>query len=325
MQVVVTGAGGFIGRQLVRALGERGGLQGPAGPRMPERLVLTDRAPFPLPALPGTEVVALVGDLRDEAFLAEVLGAGADSLFHLAATLTIDAERDPETGWAVNLQLPFRLLEACRRAGRRTRFVYASSMAVFGGRLPERVSDDQVRRPKTSYGTAKAITELLIDDYTRLGHLDGRALRLPFVVIRPGTPQPVVSDMVAGLAREPLQGRAVAAPLEETTAFPLVSVQRVAANLLALHDLPGSAFGDSRAVNQPGLTVTLADVRRALARVAGPETAALLTAAPDPEVLRVVESWPRRFVSELPLDPPLEADPDMESILRAYLEAADGA
>src|SRR5699024_9836318 len=137
--------------------------------------------------------------------------------FHLAATLTIDAERDLGRAWAVNARLPFQLLEFARRSGKQPRFVYASSIAVFGGKLPERVVESQVQTPRTSYGTAKAITELLINDCTRHGFIDGRALRLPIVVIRPGDPAGqaetgAVSDLIGALAREPLAGREITSP-----------------------------------------------------------------------------------------------------------------
>jgi D-erythronate 2-dehydrogenase len=282
--------------------------------------VLVDRTAVDFPAGSLAKVTSLAGDLRDDGFLAEVMGAGADSWFHLAATLTIEAERDLETGWAINLQLPLRLLEACRRSASTPRFVYASSIAVFGGKLPNAVSDDHVQTPQTSYGTAKSVTELLINDYSRQGHVDGRALRLPIVVIRPGEPTGAVSDIIAGLAREPLKGRDVVSPLDMTARFPVVSAALVAENLMRVHDAPTSCFAGSRAVNQPGLTVSVADIVAALGRVAGAEVAARVRIEPRTDVQRVVAGWPTDFVTEARLHPPLEPDPDYDSILRAYLE-----
>ncbi|MEE3098907.1 MAG: NAD-dependent epimerase/dehydratase family protein, partial [Pseudomonadota bacterium] len=294
MRVLITGAGGFIGRALTEALTRRGWLAGPGGEMRPiTELILADLAAPPDPgARPPMQVRRIAGDLTDPEVFARALAPFPDAVFHLAATLTLEAEADPVRGWEINVELPRRLLEAAREMGRlagnRPRLVCVSSIAAFGGALPERVSDAQAQTPTTSYGTAKSIVELLINDYARKGHVDGRALRLPIVLTRPGAPVPAVSDIIAGLAREPLRGRDAASPLAEDDRFPVVSVGRAAANLVRLHDLPAEVFGVSRAVNQPGLTVSVADIRAALARAAGPEAAARLTCAPDPAVRAVV-------------------------------------
>lgn len=323
MKVLVTGANGFIGRALVREMIAGGRLALADGsPARIEELLLVDRNPVAAPAAPGIRVRTLHGDLRDDALLAQAIDNGPDSIFHLAATLTIDAENDPASGWAINMQLPWRLLEACRGADVRPRFVYASSIAVFGGRLPEAVSDTQFRTPGTSYGTAKAITELLIDDYSRKGIVDGRALRLPVVLLRPPAATRTMSDIIAAIAREPMRGESTVAPLGPSLRFPVVSVQRVATNLLRLHDIDASRFGDCRSVNQPGLSVSVADIVAALGRVAGPEAAARVSIEPDPAVEAVMRGWPTEFVSSCRFDPPLEPDPDFDTILRAW--QADG-
>jgi D-erythronate 2-dehydrogenase len=261
----------------------------------------------------------MVGDLTDERFLSKVLPARIDSIFHLAATLTVDAERDFHAGWSVNLELPFQLLESCRQSGHAPRFVYASSIAVFGGQLPERVGEDHLQRPRTSYGTAKAMVELLINDYTRHGLVDGRALRLPIVVVRPGEPVASVSDRIAALVREPLRGQPVSCPVERTTRFPVVSVRRATENLVRLHDADAAMLRTDRAVNQPGLSVTPADIIAALERVVGADTATLVGFEPDAAIQRAVASWPREFATDIDLHPPLAADPDFETILRGYL------
>ncbi len=325
MRALITGAGGFIGRTLTRSLLAQGSLAGPDGrPRPITELVLVDRAPFSAQSAASVRIVQKIGDLRDESFFDDCFADGVDSVFHLAATLTIEAETDFEAGWAINMQLPHRLLEACRKSGRRPRFVYASSIATFGGPLPERVSEAQAQTPQTSYGVAKVITEQLINDYSRHGHVDGRALRLPIVLIRDGAPSRAVSDIIAGLAREPLNGESVQSPLPADARYPVVSVDTVAANMIRVHDLPADVFGVSRALNQPGLTVSTADVVAALGRVGGPEVAARVSYAPDPAVEAVVASWPTEFVSDAPLDPPLLADPDFDAVIQSYLAARQG-
>ena len=321
MRVLITGAFGLIGRRLTRELIARGTLNDGSGQEQAiGEILLVDLAvPERLPSASFT-IRALAGDMCDAEFLAQVMAPAPDAIFHLAASLTVEAERDLARGWAVNLHLPLRMMEALREGGTRAKFVYTSSVAVFGGDLPAVVADDHVQNPQTSYGTAKAITERLLDDYSRHGFIDARSLRLPIVVIRPGAPTGAVSDLISGLAREPLAGRPVTAPIDATMPFPIVSVERAARNLVLLHDAPRSVFGASRAINQPALTVCVNDFIAALERIAGRDPARLVEIAPDPAITRIVAGWPRRFVTQHPLEEIITADESLDAILTAYLD-----
>ncbi|MGY6645030.1 MAG: NAD-dependent epimerase/dehydratase family protein [Salinarimonas sp.] len=325
MRVLITGAFGLIGRRLTQELIAQGTLtDSEVRVRAIEEILLVDRVvPAQLPSAPFT-IRAMAGDMCDADFLGQVMGFRADTTFHLAASLTVEAERDLAQGWAVNLHLPLRMLECLRLRAAQTKFVYTSSIAVFGGALPPVVADDHVQTPQTSYGTAKAVTERLLDDYSRHGFVDARSLRLPIVVIRPGAPTGAVSDMISGLAREPLAGRAVTAPVDGSIPFPIVSVAQAARNLVRLHDAPRTAFGASRAVNQPALTVCVNDFIAALERIAGSDTARLVTIDPDPEITRIVAGWPRRFVTHHPLGEIITADESLDAILTAHLAGRPG-
>ena len=314
LNVLVTGAAGFLGRAVVEALIRRGGLNGPGGVQPLTALTLVDRVPATPPAAPvDTRVV--VGSLVDHDLA--TLIADIDVIIHLAAFLTIESERDVAAGYDLNLHVPLRTLEAARVAGRRPRMVFPSSIAVFGGTLPGRVSENTVCTPQTSYGTAKAMVELMLSDYARHGFVDGRAIRIPIVVTRPGLPSPVVSDIVGEVIRGLLVGRKVVSPLDPDASFPIVSVERVAENVLNLAERPADRFGASRAVHQPGLTTTPRQLVESLERLAGERLKGRMSFAPDPAVTRVVAGWPSDFASDI--DDPLVGDADVDSIVRLAL------
>jgi nucleoside-diphosphate-sugar epimerase len=320
MRVLVIGAAGFIGSHLVSALLGRGQLAG----RRIERLVLADAKPVRLPNDAQVEVRAETGDISDRAFI-QHLASGVDTVFPLAATLTTEAEADFGKGLKVNLLALVDLLEALRQRrdrqdkGQAPRVVFASSIAAFGGALPETVDDTVQHLPQTSYGTHKAIAELLINDYSRHGFIDGRALRLPIVLMRRGSPSPAVSDRVAAIVREPLLGRDTVCPFDPGTRMPVASVHRVAEALMAIHDLPAGAFGDSRAINLPALSVTAGEMVESLQRFKNLRALGRVTFAPDAKLQAVVESWPKRFVSERASRHGIRADASFEEIIRHFL------
>jgi nucleoside-diphosphate-sugar epimerase len=306
MRVLVTGAAGFIGTHLVDALLARDDIT---------ELILADAV---APRLVTTGARIAVGDVCDPGYRRDLLAGGVDSVFHLAAMLTSEAERDVAAGMAVNLLAFFQFLDECRAQGTATKFIFPSSIATFGGPLPETVGDRVAQTPQTSYGTQKAIAELLINDYSRHGFIDGRALRLPFVVVRP-VPSGSVSDRVAGILREPLRGQEVVVPLSKETRVPLASAKCVARALLALHDLPANAFGHTRAVNLPSLTVSIAEIVAALDTYRASRDVGLVHWEPDPALQAVVDSWPKTFVSEFASRHGIAADGSLGEIIETFL------
>jgi len=322
MRVLITGAAGFIGSHLVSALLRQGQLRDASGaPRGISELVLADTMPIARAAAGGDiPILAETGDFCDPAFLRHLVGAGVDSVFHLAATLTIDAETNFARGLQVNVHGLMQLLEICRAQRRPPRFVFASSIAAFGGPLPKTVDDTVAQTPQTSYGTHKAIAELLLNDYSRHGFIDARALRLPFVLIRPGAASPAVSDRVAAIVREPLLGRDVACPLAPDTRIPVASARRVATALRAMHDLPAASFGHTRAMNLPSLTVSIGEMVDALQRFGQTRRLGRVSWEPDAKLQTVVDGWPGQFVSERASRNGICADADFDEIIRAFVE-----
>ena len=321
MRVLILGAAGFIGSHLTSALLKRGALTNASGRAEPvTELVLADACAVERMPSSDVPVRSEVGDCTDLAFLQRLFEQEVDSVFPLAATLTTEAEVNFSLGLQVNVLAFMQLLEACRQQRRVPRLVYASSIAAFGGSLPDSVDDSIAHTPQTSYGTHKAIAELLINDYSRHGFIDGRALRLPVVLTRPGAPSPAVSDRVAALVREPLQGRDVECPFDPQTCMPVASVRRVAEALIATHDLPASAFVDVRAFNLPALTVSVQEMLDALRRCAGSRTLGRVTFAPQRGLQAIVDGWPKGFVSAFATRHGIHAEVAFDEIVRAYIE-----
>jgi nucleoside-diphosphate-sugar epimerase len=327
VNVVITGGAGFLGSRLARELLAADSLDVAGdGARPLSRLTLIDQAPVP-PDLAGDErVTAIQGDLGqllDPAAGGPDTMAGAEVIFHLAAAVSGECEADFDLGIRANLRATEALLASCRTLGTCPVVVFSSSLAVFGGSedlpLPE-VVDDQTRpNPQTSYGAQKAMSEQLLADYTRKGFLRGRALRLVSVSVRPGRPNAAASGFMSGVIREPLAGQRAICPVTPETEVALASPAKAIAGLLRAATASDQAWGGRSAVNLPALTISLADMAAALGRIAGPEVSALIDWVPDPEIARMVASWPALVRAERAGRLGLTPDPDFESIIRMHL------
>lgn len=292
MHVVITGGSGFLGQRLARALLDRGSLTTSAGHVEPiDQLLLVDAVqPAVVPA--DSRVRTITGDVADRALVEAAVDGQTASIFHLAAVVSGGAEADFDLGMRVNLEATQHLLEVSRTRGHRPKIVFTSSVAVYGGALPDRPGDQTVLTPQSSYGTQKAIGELLINDYSRRGFVDGRSLRLPTISVRPGRPNAALSSFASGIIREPLNGEPAVCPVGPETALWLMSPTRVIESLIVGHEIDAARLGSNRSVILPGITVTTGAMVEALARVAGPDVAARVQWTPDPNVIRVASTWP---------------------------------
>jgi nucleoside-diphosphate-sugar epimerase len=264
-------------------------------------------------------VSAVTGDLVDPALLERAVGADTGSIFHLAAVVSGQAEAEFETGMRVNLDATRALLERCRKLSRPPKFVFASSLAVFGGPLPDPVPDDAALAPQTSYGTQKAIGEMLVYDMTRKGFIDGRSLRLPTITVRPGKPNKAASSFASGIIREPLAGVDAICPVAHDTRVWVSSPRTVIANFIVGHEAPAAKFAHTRSVNVPGILIGVGDMVAALRRIAGDAVADRVKWQLDPAIDRIVQTWPARFAPVLGPALGMHADPDFDGIVRAYI------
>ena len=336
VNVVITGAAGFLGSRLARELLAAGSLGVAGGQARPlSRMTLVDQAPVPPDLAADERVTAVRGDLTrlldPAADGPDVLATGglrgflgeAEVVFHLAAAVSGECEADFDLGIRANLQATEALLASCRALGTNPVVVFSSSLAVFGGSaelpLPQ-VVDDQTRpNPQTSYGAQKAIGEQLLADYTRKGFLRGRALRLASISVRPGRPNAAASGFMSGIIREPLAGQRATCPVDPDTEVALASPANAMAGLRCAATASDQAWGGRSAVNLPALTASLAEMAAALTRVAGPEVSALIDWIPDPQIARIVATWPARVHADRGARLGLTPDPDFDSIIRMHL------
>jgi nucleoside-diphosphate-sugar epimerase len=321
MKILVTGGSGFLGQRLIRTLIARSTLQYRGQPQAITRVTALDSVRSP-DEFRDERVHYVQVDLADHALTASVLQPGVDSVFHLAAVVSGAAEADFDLGMHVNVDGTRALLDACRAMPSPPTFVFASSVAVFGGALPEIIEDSTAPLPQSSYGVQKLIGELLVGDCSRRGYIDGRAVRLPTIVVRPGKPNAAASSFASGIIREPLAGVEAVCPVSADTDLWVMSPAGAVASLIHAHETTSAMWVAQRAVSLPGLTVSVREMLDALRVVGGEDAVRRVRFEADERIARIVRTWPARFNAAQASALGFAADHDIMSIIRAYAEEA---
>ncbi|MEM5383573.1 D-erythronate dehydrogenase [Paraburkholderia phymatum] len=319
MKVLITGGAGFLGQRLARELLARGELKGADGRRQPiTELVLLDVVAAPGPNDARVRIES--GDIAERGVLERLIDEKTLAIFHLAAIVSGQAESDFDLGMRINLDASRLLLDVCRMRGHKPRVVFTSSVAVYGGDLPEVVLDDTALNPQSSYGAQKAGAELLLNDYSRRGFVDGRVLRLPTISVRPGKPNAAASSFASGIIREPLTGEKAVCPVNGATRLWLLSPRKAIECLVAGCEIDGAAFGNRRTVNLPGVSVSVDEMIAALRDVAGDAVAARIEWKADERVEKIVGSWPAQWDTSRAQQLGFAGDASFNDIVRAFVD-----
>jgi nucleoside-diphosphate-sugar epimerase len=319
MNILITGGGGFLGQRVARRLLAQGETVNAKGERGPiRRITLMDIAE-PASGVQDPRVKFVKGEVSDAAAVAAALGADTDGVFHLAAVVSGQAEADFELGMRVNLDGFRVVLEACRKAGNRPRLLFASSIAVFGTPLPDVITDSTTPTPQASYGVQKLIGEWLTADYNRRGYIDGRAVRIPTVSVRPGKANAAASSFASAVIREPLNGVEYDCPVPAETLMWMCSPARVVGNLALAYELPSAAFGDLRAVSLPGIVVSVGAMVDSLRRLGGEAAAARVRYVKDERIQAIVKTWAAKLDTPRANGMGFTADKTMDEIVAQYI------
>lgn len=311
MNIVITGGAGFLGAMLTQTLLRR----------FPDitSLKVVDRVVLAESAQTDRRIVSVVADITNPADVEGLIDTETTHVFHLAAIVSSHAEEDFDLGVKVNLTATQLLLEKCRQVNPAIRFVFSSSLAVFGGQLPAVIEPMTATQPSSSYGTQKAMCELLVNDYGRRGLVDAITVRLPTICIRPGTPNKAASSFVSGIIREPMKGEGANCPVRQDLPLWISSPSTVIDNIIHASQLSAEHITGFRTFNLPGIQVTPATMLAALADVAGPQRLALVSNETDPAIERIVASWPQAFDNDKERALGFQADRDFPTILASYL------
>jgi len=317
MHVLILGAAGMIGRKLTARLVA----DGHVGGRGIERVTLVDVVAPPEPAGASGLAEPVAADLTVPGTAGRLVEGRPELIVHLAAVVSGEAESDFDKGYRVNLDGTRALLDAVRASGGyRPRLVFTSSVAVYGTPMPDPIPEDFQETPLTSYGTQKAIGELLLADYTRRGFVDGIGLRLPTICIRPGRPNKAASGFFSSILREPLAGREAVLPVPETVRHWHASPRSAVEFLVRAATLDGQAVGPRRTLSMPGLSATVGEQIEALRRIAGDRAVRLIRREPDESIMRIVETWAPALDATRAMRLGFAAETSFDEIIRVHVE-----
>ena len=316
MHILITGAAGMIGRKLTARLVKDGNLNG----KSIDHLTLVDVVAPEKPAGFSGAVELSASDLSTSGVAAKTIAGKPDVIFHLAGVVSGEAETDFEKGYRVNLDGTRTLLEAIRAAAYKPKVVFTSSIAVYGAPFPRSIPDDFHLTPLTSYGTQKAICELLLADYSRRGFLEGVGIRLPTICVRPGKPNKAASGFFSGIIREPLAGQEALLPVAERVRHTHASPRAAVGFLIHAAGLTPAQLGPRINLAMPGVSCTVGEQIEALRRVAGDKVAARIRRAPDELVQRIVAGWAEQLDAKRARDLGFKAEATFDDIIRAHIE-----
>lgn len=315
MNILIIGGGGVVGQKLAQALAQKGSLRG----KDISRITLADVVD-PAPVAAPFDVQTTTCDIADATSVAACIDKDVDVIYLLAAIVSAHAEEDFDAGMNINLFGTYNVLERCRALGTTPVVIFSSSIAVYGGEARDPLGDHSYPNPQTSYGMQKAAGELLINDYSRKGFIDGRAFRLPTISVRPGKPNRAASSFMSSILREPLNGQEAICPVEADFLHYYLSPRRCVENLIKGAELLAEDIGQNRMMQMPGKVWSIAQVIEAMTNVAGPGPAKLIRWDPQPEIKRIVSGWRWDIHADKATRLGLLADDSFEDNIRYYLE-----
>ena len=318
MKILIMGGAGMIGQKLLNLILKKEEINN----QKISEITLFDIIDAPYPQDTNILINSTSGDISDEKVSKNLVSSRPDIIFHLAAIVSGQAEQEFDLGWNINAKGSWGLFEAIRQQGENycPRLIFTSSIAVFGAPFPEKIPDDFFTTPLTSYGAQKAISELLLADYSRKNMVDGVSIRLPTICVRPGKPNLAASGFFSGIIREPLNGQEAILPVNTDVRHWHATPRAAAGFLIHAAEIDSSKLNDRITLNMPGLSVTVQEQIDALQSVAGSDVVKLIKHQPDPTIQKIVSGWARDFDTRRSIELGFKAETSFEEIIKTYIE-----